>query len=75
MLGWLGVGAPPLLVAEDAGDVVGWARAGRYSDRCAYDGVGEYAVYVTRAARGNGVGRELLDALATDAERRGTTSS
>jgi L-amino acid N-acyltransferase YncA len=71
VLGWLGLGAPPLLVAEDDGDVVGWARAGRYSDRCAYDGVGEYAVYVTRGARGNGVGRELLEALATEAERRG----
>ena len=44
-------------------------------DRCAYAGVGEYAVYVSRAARGNGVGRELLEALARDAEARATTSS
>src|SRR4051812_27466458 len=57
VLGWLGDGAPPLLVADDDGAVVGWARAGAYSDRCAYAGVGEYAVYVARAARGNGVGR------------------
>ena len=71
VLGWLGDGAPPLLVAENAGAVVGWARAGAYSDRCAYAGIGEYAVYVRRAARGNGVGRELLEALARDAEARG----
>src|SRR6185436_13105131 len=34
VLGWLGDGAPPLLVADDDGAVVAWARAGAYSDRC-----------------------------------------
>jgi L-amino acid N-acyltransferase YncA len=71
VLGWLGDGAPPLVVAEDGGAVVGWARAGEYSDRCVYAGVGEYAVYVARGARGTGVGRRLLEALAREAERRG----
>src|SRR4051794_41061019 len=51
VVGWTGDGAAPLLVAEADGVVVGWARAGDYSDRCVYEGVREYAVYVSRAAR------------------------
>jgi L-amino acid N-acyltransferase YncA len=71
VVGWTGEGAPPLVVAEETGAVLGWARAGEYSDRCVYAGVGEYAVYVARSARGRGVGRALLEALAAEAERRG----
>jgi L-amino acid N-acyltransferase YncA len=61
----------PFLVAEADGEVVGFARVSSYSDRCVYDGVGEHAVYVARAARGGGVGRRLLGALCADAERAG----
>lgn len=69
---WLGADREPLLVAErDGGAVAGWARVGRYSDRCAYGGVGEYTIYVDRAARGSGVGRVLLEALVAKAEEDG----
>lgn len=61
----------PFLVATDGGSVIGFARVGPYSDRCVYAGVGEHAVYVARAARSGGVGRRLLDAVCTDAERAG----
>jgi L-amino acid N-acyltransferase YncA len=62
----------PVVVAEDGDDaVVGWARAGKYSDFEAYSGVGELAVYVTAAAQGRGVGRELLQGLADAARERG----
>jgi L-amino acid N-acyltransferase YncA len=62
----------PFLVAEDGdGHVVGFARVSAYSDRCVYDGVGEHGVYVGREARGQGVGRQLLDALAAESERHG----
>jgi phosphinothricin acetyltransferase len=71
VLGWTGEGAAPLVVAEEGDAVLGWARAGLYNDRPVYAGIGEYAVYVSRGARGNGVGRALLEALAADAERRG----
>ncbi|HSD80994.1 MAG TPA: arsinothricin resistance N-acetyltransferase ArsN1 family A [Solirubrobacteraceae bacterium] len=60
-----------VLVAERDGRVAGFARAGRYSDRCVYAGVGEHGVYVDRAERGRGTGRALLEALATAAEERG----
>jgi L-amino acid N-acyltransferase YncA len=61
----------PFLIAERDGRIVGWARAGPYSDRCVYSGVGEHTVYVEPAARGGGLGRRLLEALCAEAECRG----
>jgi L-amino acid N-acyltransferase YncA len=65
------IGGPLMLVAEEGGAVAGWARVFPYSDRCVYDGVGEYTIYLDGAARGRGVGRALLDALVAAAEREG----
>src|SRR3954465_16037946 len=67
----MGEGAPPFLVAEDQGRLVGWARLGPYSSRACYDGVAEASVYIRRAARGRGLGRLLMQALADEAARRG----
>jgi len=67
---WLEDGQPSI-VAIDNGQVVGWAQAGAYSDRCVYQGVGEHAVYVLPSARGRGVGTTLLIELCADSERRG----
>jgi phosphinothricin acetyltransferase len=68
---WLEQGLP-FLVAEDGdGRVVGWARVSAYSDRCVYEGVGEYGVYVDASARGRGVATRLLRDLGAEAERRG----
>jgi phosphinothricin acetyltransferase len=61
----------PFVVAEIDGRVVGWARAAAYSDRCVYQGVGEHAVYVDPAARGQGLDRQLLAALADASEQAG----
>lgn len=72
VMGWL-VDGFPVLVAEreDGGEVAGFARVGDYSERAVYRGVGEHAVYVARAARGAGLGRALLEALAAEAAERG----
>ncbi len=67
---WLGRRGP-VLVAEDAGRILGFARVGAYSDREVYAGVGEYGIYVDAAARGAGVGARLLDALVAAAEEAG----
>ena len=63
-------GDRPFLVAMDEG-VIGWARVSAYADRCVYAGVGEHGVYVSATARGRGVGRGLLEALAEAAEAAG----
>jgi phosphinothricin acetyltransferase len=68
--GWLTDGRP-FVVGEHDGRVLGWARAGFYSDRCVYDGVGEHAVYVHPDARGQGLGAQLLRALGAESERWG----
>lgn len=60
-----------LIVAERDGDILGWARVSTYSDRCVYQGVGEHGVYVARSARGQGVGRGLLEAMCVAAEEPG----
>jgi phosphinothricin acetyltransferase len=58
-------------VDPDTGAVLGWAALSPVSDRCAYAGVAENAVYVHPDARGRGIGEALLRALVGSAERAG----
>jgi L-amino acid N-acyltransferase YncA len=61
----------PVLVAEQAGSVVGWASLNAFNPRAAYDHVADLSVYVERSWRGKGVGRLLLDRLITFARQLG----
>jgi len=61
----------PLLVAEEAGSVVGWAGLSSYRSRACYAGIAEFSIYLDRTARGRGVGRQLLNALIDTARQRG----
>lgn len=62
----------PLLVAtEDSGAVIGWAGLSGYRPRDCYAGIGEFSVYLDAAARGRGIGRQLLLALIDVARDRG----
>ena len=56
---------------DDTGTVLGWIAVVPVSDRCVYSGVVEHSVYVSPAARGRGVGRALLNALATSTDAAG----
>lgn len=49
-----------LFVAIANGKVQGWAGVAPWSDRCAYDGTGEVAIYVDPDTHGKGIGSELL---------------
>jgi L-amino acid N-acyltransferase YncA len=53
------------------GRVAGWVAVSPVSDRCVYGGVVENSVYVDAGARGNGVGRALLERLIESTERAG----
>jgi L-amino acid N-acyltransferase YncA len=59
------------LVARLDGEVVGWAALTPYSSRLAYRGVADVSVYVAEAARGKGIGRDLLRALVDAAQAAG----
>jgi phosphinothricin acetyltransferase len=61
----------PILVAEEEGRVIGWAGTSLYRPRACYAGIAEVSGYLDRAARGRGVGRQLLDALIAAARERG----
>jgi GNAT superfamily N-acetyltransferase len=71
VLAWFESGRPFLVADDSDGRVVGWARVSAYSDRQAYAGVGEHGVYVAPDARGQGIGRRLLEQLASAAEDAG----
>jgi L-amino acid N-acyltransferase YncA len=61
----------PRLVAREQSDVIGWAALAPYSARDCYRGVTENSLYVSRAARGRGVGRALLEELCRRADAAG----
>lgn len=69
--GWLGSPVHPVLVAESAGLVAGWARIAPYSPRACYAHIAEASVYVQASMRGRGLGGALASALLERAEQAG----
>ena len=59
------------LVAKVEGEILGWAALSPVSSRKVYAGVAEVSVYVGEKARGQGVGRALLQSLIEHSECNG----
>jgi L-amino acid N-acyltransferase YncA len=60
-----------ILVVEGEGRVAAFASAFAYRPRACYRGVREFSVYVSRDARGRGLGRLSLESLIETARSRG----
>ncbi len=54
----------PYLVAEAGGRIAGYAYAGRFHERAAYDWAAELSIYVDRDAKRMGIGSSLYAKLA-----------
>ena len=61
----------PYLVAEEDGQVLGYAYASTYYARTAYDWTTELSIYLNEDARGRGLGSQLYGALEEELEKRG----
>lgn len=61
----------PYLVAEEDGQVLGYAYASPYYARTAYDWTTELSIYLNEDARGRGLGSQLYGALEEELEKRG----
>ena len=60
----------PYLVAEEDGVPVGYAYAGKFHDRAAYDWSVETSIYVEQHRKRQGIGRQLHGALEQELQRR-----
>jgi L-amino acid N-acyltransferase YncA len=61
----------PILVVELRGWVAGWAELAPYDNRISLDDIGEVYIYVRRAFRSYGVGRQLMRAVQEAAAKLG----
>jgi L-amino acid N-acyltransferase YncA len=64
-------GRHPVVVVEDAGEIVAFAGTSAYRPRDCYAGVAEFSVYTSRARRGRGAGRAAMEALIEAARAAG----
>ncbi len=64
-------GVHPIVVAEEAGQVVGFASTSSYRPRDCYSKTAEFSVYVGRDHRGRQVGRQALGALIEESRKAG----
>jgi phosphinothricin acetyltransferase len=61
---------PVLVATDDSGAVIGFALLGPYDDKCGYDGVAEWSVYLDEGSRGQGIGLALSEALIAEARAK-----
>lgn len=61
----------PFLIAEENGRILGYAYAGSFRTRAAFQYTVENSIYLDADARGRGIGRTLLKALLEECTARG----
>ncbi len=61
----------PFLIAEENGRILGYAYAGSFRTRAAFQYTVENSIYLDTDARGRGIGRTLLKALLEECTARG----
>lgn len=68
-----GAGGYPVLVAEEGGEVLGYASYGPFRRGEGYRETVEHSVYVARSARGRGIARLMMARLIAEARAAGFT--
>lgn len=61
----------PHLVVEKEGKILGYAYAGVFKNRSAYDWSAEVTIYLSHDVTKCGIGRKLYEALETEMKKRG----
>lgn len=56
-----------VLTAAIEHEVAGWASLKPFSPRCAYRGVADLSIYISRSYRGRGIGKALLASIEKEA--------
>lgn len=64
----------PYLVLEDEGVICGYAYAGVFKNRAAYDHSCEMTIYLDRGKKGRGYGKALYTALEDELKKTGITN-
>lgn len=60
-----------IVVADDKGEICGYASLNKFNFKSAYTGVADISIYIRRSSRGQGVGQILLENLFSEAKNNG----
>jgi len=61
----------PIIVAEEDGEVVGFASLSKYSTRCAYSDTAELSLYVKEEHQRKGIGKKLMKSIVDEGTKSG----
>ena len=59
----------PIIVAEEDGNILGWAALSKYSTRCAYSDTAEISLYVKDEHQGRGIGKKLMENIIQEGKK------
>jgi len=61
----------PIIVAEENGNILGWAALSKYSTRCAYSNTAEISLYIKDKYQGRGIGKKLMEKIIQEGKKAG----